>query len=59
VPQNRNLADLEGKYGSQFKPVFDAVRQLMAPPPASPKLEIGFHVKEDAVSYRTSRPAKA
>ena len=55
----RKLADLEQKYDSQFKGVFDAIRQLMAPPPAPPKPEIGFHVKEDAVPYRTSRRAKA
>ena len=51
----RKLADLEQKYDSQFKAVFDAIRQLMAPSPAPPKSEIGFHVKEDAVPYRTSR----
>ena len=53
----RKLADLEQKYDSQFKAVFDAIRQLMAPPPAPPKPEIGFHVKEDAVPYRTKRNA--
>ena len=29
----RKLADLERKYDTQFKVVFDAIRQLMAPPP--------------------------
>ena len=29
----RKLADLERKYDSQFRAVFDAIRQLMAPPP--------------------------
>jgi hypothetical protein len=51
----RKLADLERKYDSQFKTVFDAIRQLMAPPPAPPKPEIGFHVKEDSVPYRVKR----
>ena len=51
----RKLADLERKYDSQFKAVFDAIRQLMAPPPPPPKPEIGFHVKEDAVPYRVKR----
>ena len=51
----RKLADLEGKYDSQFKAVFDAIRQLMAPPSAPPKPEIGFHVKEDGVPYRVKR----
>jgi hypothetical protein len=48
----RKLADLEQKYDSQFRAVFEAIRQLMAPPPAPPKPEIGFHVKEDAAPYR-------
>ena len=51
----RKLADLERKYDSQFKAVFDAIRQLMAPPPPSPKPEIGFHVKEDTLPYRIRR----
>jgi len=52
----RKLATLEAKYDSQFKAVFDAIRQLMAPPtPSQPPKEIGFHVKEDAVPYRTKR----
>ena len=29
----RKLAELEKKYDAQFKVVFDAIRQLMAPPP--------------------------
>ena len=37
----RKLATLESKYDSQFKIVFDAIRQLMAPPP-SKKRPIGF-----------------
>ena len=52
----RKLAELERKYDSQFKAVFDAIRQLMAPPaPDRPPKEIGFHVKEDAVPYRAGR----
>jgi hypothetical protein len=55
----RKLADLERKYDSQFKVVFDAIRQLMAPaPPQPPRPEIGFHVKEDAVPYRTRMRGK-
>ena len=54
----RKLADLERKYDSQFRVVFDAIRQLMAPPPAPPKPEIGFHVREEAAPYRISRRAK-
>jgi hypothetical protein len=51
----RKLADLEQKYDAQFRAVFEAIRQLMAPPAAKPKSEIGFHVKEDALPYRTRR----
>ena len=51
----RKLADLEQKYDAQFKVVFDAIRQLMAPPPAPPKPEIGFHVRKDVVPYRIAR----
>lgn len=51
----RKLAELEQKYDAQFKVVFDAIRQLMAPPAPKPKREIGFHMKEDAVPYRTRR----
>jgi len=38
----RKLDALEKKYDSQFKIVFDAIRQLMAPP-VKPKRKIGFH----------------
>jgi len=45
LASNAELADkldsLESKYDRQFKVVFDAIRQLMAPPPAS-KRRIGF-----------------
>ncbi len=37
----RKLAALEKKYDAQFKVVFDAIRELMAPPSA-PKRRIGF-----------------
>lgn len=47
----RKLSELEAKYDSQFRVVFEAIRQLMAPPPAPPKPEIGFHVREDTVPY--------
>ena len=44
----RRLDDLEKKYDGQFRVVFDAIRQLMTPPPASPKRSIGFHVTAEA-----------
>ena len=37
----RRLDDLESRYDRQFKVVFDAIRELMAPPPG-PKRRIGF-----------------
>lgn len=37
----RKLDELERKYDKQFKLVFDAIRQLMIPPP-SPRKQIGF-----------------
>ena len=36
------LNDLEAKYDKQFNVVFDAIRQLMAPPPVPTKGKIGF-----------------
>ena len=45
LASNKNLAckleELEKKYDSQFKVVFDAIRQLMAPPHPKPR-KIGF-----------------
>ena len=46
----RKLEALEKKYDAQFKVVFDAIRQLMAPPEPS-KRTIGFLVKERAARY--------
>jgi len=37
----RRLDELEGKYDSQFRVVFDAIRQLMAPPEPK-RRQIGF-----------------
>ena len=37
----RKLATLEKKYDAQFRVVFDAIRELMAPPPRS-KRRAGF-----------------
>lgn len=36
------LNALERKYDAQFKVVFDAIRQMMTPPPAEKKRRIGF-----------------
>ena len=38
----RKVDELERRYDKQFKVVFDAVRQLMSPPPEPPRKRIGF-----------------
>lgn len=40
----RKLAELEKKYDAQFRVVFDAIRELMAPPDP-PRKSIGFQPK--------------
>lgn len=40
----RKLEQLEKKYDKRFKIVFDAIRQLMTPPPVKAK-QIGFRPK--------------
>ena len=40
----RELAALEAKYDGQFEVVFEAIRELMAPPP-SPPMMIGFRTE--------------
>ncbi len=52
----RRLDELERKYDTQFKVVFDAIRQLMAPPEPS-KRRIGFH--GDTEGNLTSQIAKS
>lgn len=46
LANHRDLAEkldaLERKYDSQFKAVFDVIRELMTPPPL-PRRRIGFH----------------
>jgi len=44
------LEELEKKYDSQFKVVFEAIRQLMAAPERPPK-KIGFQLKEKRSLY--------
>lgn len=46
LAEHRDLAqrldELEQRYDKQFSAVFDAIRQLMTPPPAQTKRPIGF-----------------
>ena len=51
---SRKLAELERRlegHDQGIKSLFDAIRELMTPPD-EPRREIGFHIKEDGVSYR-------
>ena len=55
----RKLEALEKKYDAQFKIVFDAIRQIMAPPEPEPtKKRIGFLVEEPHVPYESSKGLK-
>jgi hypothetical protein len=45
-------------HDSQIKHLFEAIRQLIEPPPAK-RTEIGFHIRETSPPYRVnSRPRK-
>lgn len=46
----QQLAVLEKKYDTQFKVVFDAIRELMAPPKTE-RRRIGFEVRERRARY--------
>lgn len=50
----KKLDELERKYDSQFRVVFEAIRQLMTPP-ESPRKQIGFQVRERSSTYRAKR----
>ena len=53
----RKLDSLEKKYDTQFKVVFDAIRELMKPPETK-KRPIGFLVEEAKVPYITKMKRK-
>jgi len=50
----RKLEELEKRYDAQFRAVFDAIRQLMAPPERTQR-SIGFKVEEERPAYRRLR----
>jgi hypothetical protein len=55
----RKFSELErriDKHDSEIAAILEAIRQLMAPP-AKPRREIGFHVREEAAHYRTLKRA--
>jgi hypothetical protein len=43
----RKLNEMEKKYDYQFTIVFDAIRELMEPPPVPPKHHIGYIVPKE------------
>ena len=49
----KKIEEMEKKYDHQFQIVFDAIKQLIAPPEPKKK-RIGFMVKERGAKYRTS-----
>ena len=53
----RKLAKMEKRYDDQFRVVFEAIRQLMAPPdePEPPRRRIGFKVREKKKKYRSKK----
>ncbi len=53
----RRLDELEKRYDAQFRGVFDAIRQLMAPPEKA-RRSIGFRVEETRPAYRVRRPRR-
>jgi hypothetical protein len=50
----RQVEEMEKKYDSQFKMVFDTLRRLLEPP-EKPKRRIGFDVEEPKIKYRVGR----
>ena len=38
-----------------LREIYQKLRPLLDQPPTPPKPEIGFHIKEDALPYRTKR----
>ena len=55
---SRRLNELERRYDAQFKVIFDAIRQLMAPPEPR-RRPVGFRVEEARAAYRVRRPRGA
>jgi hypothetical protein len=53
----RRLDELEAKYDTQFKMVFDAIRELMSPS-EPPRRQMGFRVKERRARYTVRRQKK-
>jgi hypothetical protein len=54
----QRLDELEKKYDVQFKVVFDAIRQLMQPPPVPKRHRIGFATDPDDNITAHDRPSR-
>jgi hypothetical protein len=56
----RRLAEIDKTlliHDVTLREILQKLRPLLEPPPQPPKIEIGFHVKEDAVPYRVRKKA--
>ena len=54
----KRLAEIDKSlllHDTALRDIYQKLRPLLAPEPSPPKPEIGFHVKEDPVPYRTKR----
>ena len=54
----KRLAEIDKtllEHDSALNIIWTKLQPLLAPPPDPPRPEIGFHIKEDAMPYRTSR----
>lgn len=51
----RRLDELEKKYDTRFRAVFDAIRELMAPSPEPPMERIGFRPPRGLPRARAKR----
>ena len=47
-------------HDAALRDIYQKLRPLLTPPPAEPRREIGFHIKEETVPYRVKRgPARS
>lgn len=54
----KRLAEIDKSlltHDAALRDIYQKLLPLLAPPPAPPRKEIGFHIKEDAVPYRVRK----
>jgi hypothetical protein len=54
----KRLAEIDSTlliHDATLREILQKLRPLLEPPPAPPKPQIGFHVKEDAARYRVQK----